>query len=402
MLLSRLRGIIPAGSRNRGSRVMQVEGVLSQEAFHALLKHERARADRTNKGFSLIVFGLENAGARASNISKLARLIAIRQRATDEVGWFGDGRLGILLPETTIEGACRLAADIYIIASRKMRVAWQVYVYPSDWFPEEDGNACAGPQTRAPKSPSRPRDTSMDTSKGAMKQSPGELAPLLCSGMPIWKRALDLTLALTALVLLLPLFLVIAIYIKIVAPGPVFFKQKRLGYMGREFTIWKFRTMRTNCNSVSHRQHLERLRKSNSTMIKLDNLSDPRIIPMGRILREFGLDELPQIFNVIRGEMSLIGPRPCISYEAEGYDTWQRQRFDTMPGLSGLWQVTGKNRTTFLQMIQLDARYVRDRSFLLDIKILLKTIPAVIMQAREGLFRRNTLRREVKSYVKNN
>jgi lipopolysaccharide/colanic/teichoic acid biosynthesis glycosyltransferase len=130
----------------------------------------------------------------------------------------------------------------------------------------------------------------------------------------------------------------------------------------------------------SHRNHTRHLIKSKDPMVKLDNHKDPRLIPFGGLLRACGMDELPQIFNVIRGEMSLVGPRPCIPYECENYEPWHWGRFDAVPGLTGLWQVSGKNHTTFDQMVNLDIQYARTRTFWLDVKIMFKTAPALWIQ----------------------
>jgi lipopolysaccharide/colanic/teichoic acid biosynthesis glycosyltransferase len=145
--------------------------------------------------------------------------------------------------------------------------------------------------------------------------------------------------------------------------------------------------MAVNVETQSHELHLRQLIASNTPMTKLDACGDPRIILGGRILRAMGLDELPQIFNVLRREMSLVGPRPCTVNEFECYKTWQKQRLDALPGLTGYWQVNGKNKTTFSEMIEMDIRYARDLSLRLDLSILLKTVPAVLTQVLESRFR---------------
>lgn len=146
---------------------------------------------------------------------------------------------------------------------------------------------------------------------------------------------------------------------------------------------FKFRTMIPGDNMASHRGHLDNLIGSDQPMVKLDVKGDPRIIPLGVPLRSSGLDELPQIINILRGEMSLVGPRPCVAYEYEKYLPWQKERFNSLPGLTGLWQVSGKNRTTFDEMIQLDIDYTRRQSPWLDLKIILKTIPALLVQMQD-------------------
>jgi lipopolysaccharide/colanic/teichoic acid biosynthesis glycosyltransferase len=201
--------------------------------------------------------------------------------------------------------------------------------------------------------------------------------------VPGWKRAVDITLILLALPLLLPVMLFIAVLISIVSDGPVLFRQERVGYRGRRFRCFKFRTMVVGDNTAIHQGHLQQLMSSNQPMVKMDAQGDPRIIPCGLPLRSSGLDELPQIINVLRGDMSLVGPRPCVTYEYEKYLPWQKERFNTLPGLTGLWQVSGKNKTTFEEMIQLDIRYVRTKSPWLDLAIIFKTIPALIVQMIE-------------------
>jgi lipopolysaccharide/colanic/teichoic acid biosynthesis glycosyltransferase len=179
------------------------------------------------------------------------------------------------------------------------------------------------------------------------------------------------------------LLLLIAGLIKFRSSGPVLFRQERVGYRGSRFVCFKFRSMTVGANAAVHEGHWNQLIGSRLPMVKLDAQGDQRLIACGHLLRASGLDELPQIVNVLRGEMSLVGPRPCIPYEYEKYLRWQQERFNAMPGLTGLWQVSGKNRTTFDEMIHLDIRYVRNRSFGLDVKIMLKTLPAVTGQIRD-------------------
>jgi lipopolysaccharide/colanic/teichoic acid biosynthesis glycosyltransferase len=203
------------------------------------------------------------------------------------------------------------------------------------------------------------------------------------AGVPLWKRALDICCVLFVGPTLLPMLLLIAIAIKLGSKGPVLFRQERIGLFGERFIILKFRTMIPGADTAVHETLAATLIESNTPMTKLDARGDPRITPFGRLLRVTGLDELPQLINVLRGEMSFVGPRPCLPSENNMYLPWQRERFLTPPGLTGLWQVSGKNRTTFNEMIDLDIQYVRERSLWLDLKIILKTIPAVIAEVRD-------------------
>jgi exopolysaccharide production protein ExoY len=201
-------------------------------------------------------------------------------------------------------------------------------------------------------------------------------------GIPWWKRAFDVTCILLAMPGILPVGLIICAIVKIMSPGPIFFRQERIGFRGRPFRCFKFRTMFANADAGVHKGHLAVLMNSNCPMSKLDG-SDPRVIPFGIWLRALGLDELPQLINVLRGEMSLVGPRPCVGYEFERYLPRHRGRCGTLPGLTGLWQVSGKNNTTFEEMMDLDLYYVENKSLWLDISILIRTIPAVLIQTIE-------------------
>jgi lipopolysaccharide/colanic/teichoic acid biosynthesis glycosyltransferase len=199
-------------------------------------------------------------------------------------------------------------------------------------------------------------------------------------GLPLWKRALDIAIILALSPGLILIGGAVAMVVLCGSRGPVFFRQRRVGFKGREFTCFKFRTMHVNVETDSHRGHTTQLIKSETPMVKLDAKRDPRLIPLAPALRATGLDELPQLLNVLRGEMSVVGPRPCVPYEYELYEPWQKRRFDAVPGLTGLWQVSGKNRTTFSQMIQLDIEYARRMSLAFDLLIILKTLPALWRQ----------------------
>jgi lipopolysaccharide/colanic/teichoic acid biosynthesis glycosyltransferase len=198
--------------------------------------------------------------------------------------------------------------------------------------------------------------------------------------IPRWKRMLDVLFILLILPFVLPLAVLVAVLICMVSSGSVLFRQERVGYKGQKFMCLKFRTMFVGTETASHQGYLQHLMKSDAPMIKLDVRGDSRIIPFGLLLRMSGLDELPQLINVLRGEMSLVGPRPCLAYECENYLPWQWERFNTLPGLTGLWQVSGKNQTTFAEMMQLDISYTREKTLWLDLMIILKTIPAILGQ----------------------
>ena len=213
--------------------------------------------------------------------------------------------------------------------------------------------------------------------KASTEQTSGEV--------PGWKRFLDLSCILLSLPLWLPVMGLASLAIIVVSPGPILFRQERVGYRGRRFRCLKFRTMLVGADASVHKSHLHSLMNSRAPMKKLDVAGDSRLIPLGALLRSTGLDELPQIINVLRGDMSLVGPRPCVPYEYEEYRPWQKERIKGLPGLTGLWQVSGKNKTTFDEMIHLDISYLRSKSIGLDLGIMLKTAPALLQQVKELL-----------------
>ena len=225
----------------------------------------------------------------------------------------------------------------------------------------------------------------------ALKSSPGREAEnnLPSEGselpeVPGWKRVFDCVVIGVLLPFWLPIAMGIAGWIKIVSPGPIFYRQARIGRGGRVFNILKFRSMKANAPTSTHEQHLEQLIKSNVPMAKLDGVADPRIIPGGRVLRALGLDELPQLINVLMGEMSLVGPRPSTPNEYALFTEAQKARVGVLPGLTGYWQVSGKNKLTFQQMISLDLHYVGRMCLGLDVAIMLATIPAMFLQFMES------------------
>jgi lipopolysaccharide/colanic/teichoic acid biosynthesis glycosyltransferase len=180
--------------------------------------------------------------------------------------------------------------------------------------------------------------------------------------LPAWKRALDISCIVLTFPIWLPLLLMVMIWIKAVSPGPIFYRQERVGYRRSRFMIFKFRTMHANAETRSHEEYFAHLMRVNCPMTKLD----------------------AQIFNVLRGEMSLVGPRPCLPKEFERYQPCHRRRVNAPPGLTGYWQVNGKNKTTFSQMIAMDILYAKKMSLWLDLTIMLKTIPALISQTAES------------------
>lgn len=368
-----------------------VEGIYPVEEFRAILGRERARSDRTGVRLSLIIFDMGDRHTDQTAARCLAHVLTQRMRSIDEVGWFDTWRLGIVLPDTPAEGASKLANDIcqkFTIKNKMASPIFKIYTYPSDRLPGFKENPPNHPSVKTDLDGSVPSATQSDKAKILNCNSLMErLEPLLVKQMPAWKRGIDILGSVFGLILLFPVFLLISIVIKIVSPGPVFFKQKRVGYLGKPFNCLKFRTMHPNANSFAYEQHLSECINSDNPFNKLDN-DDSRIMPFGKLLRKTSLDEVPQLLNVLRGEMSLVGPRPDVPYSVQRYTQWHHKRFDAFPGLTGLWQASGKNGTTFKEMIRLDITYIQQISFWLDLKILLKTVPVIITQTFDSLLKR--------------
>lgn len=210
--------------------------------------------------------------------------------------------------------------------------------------------------------------------------------------LPLWKRTFDLSIVAATLALSIPLAVLVVFWIRLVSKGPALFRQERIGIGGRPFTLYKFRTMFHGASTADHEQHMERLVELDQPLVKLDLLGDRRLIPGGCFLRTSGLDELPQLLNVFLGEMSLVGPRPCLPGEYALFGVSQAVRFSVLPGLTGLWQVKGKNSATFKEMNAMDADYASRASLLFDVMIILRTPMALLSQMRECLARHRARR----------
>jgi lipopolysaccharide/colanic/teichoic acid biosynthesis glycosyltransferase len=362
------------------------------ELFRFILERERARAERTGHIFSLVIFSSNHGnGNNSVYMERLGTVLVQKVRMSDEVGWYDEKTaLGALLPGTTAGGALQFIDIIKkIMGEIASGLVTKVYTYPCSsnhsvsLRETEDGN-----ETRSEQKSTIDVSTKFSSLAANNGKSVEPMGILFARPNPLWKRMFDFFGSLMLLILLSPLFLLVALFVKIASPGPVFHRQVRIGYRGKPFTFWKFRTMHVNNNAEKHRRYLSCLIENDSPMTKMDEKEDNRIIPFGKFLRYTCLDELPQLFNVLLGDMSLVGPRPCLPYEAEKYLHWHTRRFDTMPGMTGLWQVSGKNRTTFKEMIRFDIFYSRKMSLGLDTKILLLTWPAILGMVSEPLSRK--------------
>jgi lipopolysaccharide/colanic/teichoic acid biosynthesis glycosyltransferase len=382
------------GLANRFSRMRNVSGIHDVNDFRLILERERARTDRTGQEFSLVVFGIGSATGSLEMVTRyLETAIKKRSRNSDAIGWFDASALAAILPGTPPVGALKFAESVrQTVATRITVLHTTVYTYPTKWIDQKQ----AGDATTSAESGGNATARSIASVDASIPVQ--RLEPVLKRRFPFWKDTLDVVGALVLMILLSPLFLLIAIFIKIVSPGPVFYKQTRIGYKGKPFTFWKFRTMHVNNDASQHQKYLSKLISSgDQPMTKLDADHDPRIIPFGKLLRQSCIDELPQLINVLLGDMSLVGPRPCLPNEAEEFNLWHTRRFDTIPGMTGMWQVNGKNKTTFKQMMRYDISYARQDSLFTDLKIILKTIPAIIGMVYDQVATRRSAKVEAKA-----
>jgi lipopolysaccharide/colanic/teichoic acid biosynthesis glycosyltransferase len=342
--------------------------IADESLFKRLLLLERRRAERSGTRFALMLVDMEELGSKinAGTMEEIGRAIGSTMRETDVTGWYRNSAvLGVIL--TTLNGAGRQTLESVVIErtrailSRHSAAAGAEHVWISCHIFPDDENVARKPTDRK-------------FSAGLNGDEPEGRRTTL-------KRVVDVSGSVVALLLLSPVFFSIAALIKATSKGPVFFKQRRIGQAGKEFTFLKFRSMHVNNDPAIHQEYVRKLISQELTeadgTYKIKN--DPRVTAIGRLLRKSSLDELPQFINVLKGDMSLVGPRPPIPYEFENYSLWHRRRIlEAKPGLTGVWQVSGRSRTTFDEMVRMDLRYIREQCLWLDVKILFKTPLAVL------------------------
>ncbi|MGB0035845.1 MAG: sugar transferase [Candidatus Acidiferrales bacterium] len=352
--------------------------VLQEETFHTMLTLERRRAERSRKPFVLMLLDahvlLENETA-GRFLHQVTPVVSNATRETDLIGWYKEGViLGVIFTEISLEGRNPITEVLHskvvsalhdeLDAELMSNLIVSVHLFPENW--DRDGVEQVADVRLYP-------DLSQ---KGSRKRLP-----------LIVKRAIDIVGSGALLLILSPILAAIALAIKLTSAGPVIFEQERLGQFGARFKCLKFRTMYSNNDPKIHREYIQRFiagqdavddaEDAEPTVYKITN--DPRVTAVGRFLRKTSLDEFPQFCNVLRGEMSLVGPRPPVPYEFEVYDFWHRRRvLEVKPGVTGLWQVSGRSRTSFDDMVRLDLRYSQSWSLWLDLKILLATPRAVV------------------------
>ncbi len=374
----RMKNVLHLEIPHTGPQSTPARGALSEEDFRRMIAIERKRTERTNEPFLLMILECvdrQKPGKSTRTLDSLMTALSSITRETDVIGWYQQHQaIGLLFTGLASDykntSLCTILNRVNAVMQDELtfeqfsEISISLHSFPDEWNPKNSGG---------PSNPALYPDLHEVEKDKRMKQG--------------LKRAIDILGSALLLILCLPLFVVVAIAVKVTSKGPVFFQQQRVGRYGRYFTFLKFRSMRENNDHSDHRQYVTQLIAGNAQRIaqngsregvyKLAN--DTRITPLGGFLRKTSLDELPQLLNVLRGDMSLVGPRPPIPYEVAAYQTWHRRRvLQVMPGITGLWQVTGRSRVSFDEMVRMDLQYANFWSLWLDFKILMRTPAALI------------------------
>jgi lipopolysaccharide/colanic/teichoic acid biosynthesis glycosyltransferase len=344
-----------------------------------MLALERKRSERSRKPFMLLLLDMGEHLPAARNRKTLAKVVAalsLSTRETDIIGWYAQACvIGVVFTEVATEEGNSIPSAIIPRVTETLRnnlapeqfdqLNISFHVFPEDWDHEGD---------QRPSNPTLYPDLSQREDDRKLFRT--------------MKRMMDILGSVLALVLFSPVFLLSAIAIKATSKGPFFFRQKRIGQYGKSFVFLKFRSMYVNNDADVHKQYVQQLIAGNANKQPMEGngkgayklTNDSRITRVGAFLRRTSMDELPQFINVLRGEMSLVGPRPPIPYEVEAYDIWHRRRLlEAKPGITGLWQVCGRSRVKFDDMVRLDLQYARAWSLWMDIKILARTPGAILL-----------------------
>lgn len=352
--------------------------VLNPEEFRRMIALERKRSERSRKPFVLLLLDM---GDRPSDrngkiLGNISSVLSASTRDTDVTGWYADGSVvGVMFTEIATEDSASIPGTIiarvtdtlrgHLSLEQFNRVRISFHVFPEQWD-HEDQSGLSNPTLYPDLS----------------RREDGK------KGFRVMKRVMDIVGSALALMFLLPVFVTIAAAVKATSKGPIFFRQRRIGQYGKSFVFLKFRSMQVNNDAAIHKAYVQKLiagkaekqpsNENGDGVYKLTH--DPRITRIGAFLRRTSLDELPQFVNVLKGEMSLVGPRPPVPYEVEAYDIWHRGRLlEAKPGITGLWQVSGRSQVKFDDMVRLDLRYARTWSPWTDVKILWRTPGAVVL-----------------------
>jgi lipopolysaccharide/colanic/teichoic acid biosynthesis glycosyltransferase len=356
--------------------------VLAEETFKQMIAIERKRTERSRDPFLLMLLEAGNHQSSEKNgkvLDAILSVLLLSIRETDVIGWHKNrATVGVMFTGLTVKNKGSILSVILNKVSTTLgaqlssellsQVTISFHFFPDDWDHDNSGR---------PSNPSLYPDLS----------APGKSKSYLLRT----KQVMDFVGSALLLIMLAPLLLIIALAIKISSKGPVLYRQQRVGQYGQGFTFLKFRSMHPDNDNSVHKEYVTRLISGKASAHKLLNVNsesvykltnDTRVTRIGRFLRKTSLDELPQLVNVLKGDMSLVGPRPAIPYELAAYQTWHRRRIlEVKPGITGLWQVSGRNRIKFDEMVRLDLQYAKSWSPWLDIKILIRTPRAVLRGA---------------------
>jgi lipopolysaccharide/colanic/teichoic acid biosynthesis glycosyltransferase len=349
---------------------------LPLQDFRKDLEREKRRSDRSKAPLSLVLFQLDDDARRTVAFLDVVHRVT---RETDVIGHVGNDLIALLCPDTDASGIRSALRKIEASAQELEVKTIAVVTHPNILFDK----ISAGELTHDPATPS-------DGTAEAIPLTPAFVSDRLERNRQGYalKRIIDAAGAVAGIVLLSPLMLLAALAVGMTSRGPIIFRQTRLGQGGMPFTFYKFRSMATGSDDHIHRAYVADLidgkadprESSGDAGQRLYKLrADPRVTPVGRFIRKTSIDELPQLFNVLKGDMSLVGPRPPLPYEAARYQAWHLRRLlSGKPGLTGLWQVEGRSKVSFDEMVRMDLRYIRDCSLKLDLRILLKTVKVVL------------------------
>lgn len=350
-----------------GMRAPDKDYLLDPSAFESAAAAERMRVDRNGSVVAVLLIRPAPRKRSAKDISDFVAVVAKRLRLTDTAGCLRDGRIGVLLPDTPAHGAWKVAADLCeVFPVGADRPDCEVFVYPDQQH--GDPPADLGPRGETG------RAVEAGSIRPAGVAGGSAFEGLLAQRTPAWKRTLDVAGATVGLIVAAPIIAAAALAVKLNSPGPAFFCQEREGLGGRRFKIRKLRTMRIDAEALKGR--LLESSDQDGPAFKMHN--DPRVTAVGRILRKTSVDELPQLLNVLWGEMSLVGPRPLPVAESQACRPWQRRRLQVTPGITCIWQVRGRNAVSFDEWVRMDLEYAERRSLWLDLRLVAETGPALL------------------------
>jgi len=361
-------------SLGRRKRSLIDNNIKTADAFHAILAKERARVDRNSHVFSVVSFKVGPLDYVTDTTKYFIDQLTKQIRITDQIGWLDHYTIGVLLFNATSEEARRFIEKIQRIYPHK-----KFFKYSSSCYPEGKTYHSDNEETANFCHHSIPGYRSLHCHQRATGGHRAlSLHPIFFNKISVVKRLCDIVLSIVALIALSPLLLIIAIAVKYTSKGPIFFRQQRAGLGGVPFIILKFRTMQIDADKK--KAELLHFNERTGPVFKMGN--DPRVTKPGKFLRQWSLDELPQFINVLMGDMSLVGPRPPTMEEVVKYESWHNYRLEVKPGITCIWQVYARHEKSFENWVRLDIKYKREQSFLLDMKLLFMTIPAVL--SRKG------------------